>query len=261
MGFTNSNTSRELRPWVIKDFTGMSADQHRQKWHALRVVIHSYRRHRFAILFYSLMITVGVNPLLEMWVAKPNLTETFLGINLLAAVLSEAVDRSMWWFLLLGMVPILVRLGVLLSGAVALLPFSLVVWSVVCVLAVIATLRHALGAGGVNAERIYAALSTYVLIGLALGVVYWLLETSAPGSLAVASGQPLTLGRALYFSFVTLATLGYGDIVPVSEPASWLAILEAMGGQMYLAVLVARLVSLHAASQYRGTSNRFDDPS
>jgi hypothetical protein len=206
------------------------------------------------------MITVGVNPLLEARVAKPNLTETFLGVNLLAAVLTEAVDRSMWWFLTLGIVPILVPLGVLLSGAEGFLPFSLLVWSVVCLLAVIATLRHALGAGVVNAERIYAALSAYVLTGLALGVVYWLLEVSAPGSLAVASGQPLSLARTLYFSFLTLATLGYGDIVPVSEPASWLAILEAMGGQMYLAVLVARLVSLQAASQYRGRGNRLDDP-
>jgi hypothetical protein len=239
----------------------MGSDQDRRKWHALRALIHSYRCHRFSILFYSLMITVGVNPLLEAWLAKSNLTETFLAVNLLAALLGEAVDRRTWWFLSLGMVPIVMRLGVLLSGAEAFLPFSLSVWAVVSILAVIATLRHALGAGAVTAERIYAALSTYVLIGLALGVVYWVLEMSAPGSLAAPAGQPLTLERTLYFSFVTLATLGYGDIVPVSEPASWLAILEAMGGQMYLAVLVARLVSLQAASQYRGSSDRFDNPS
>ena len=50
---------------------------------------------------------------------------------------------------------------------------------------------------------------------------------------------------ALYFSFVTLATLGYGDIVPRSDVARGLAIVEGVGGQLFLAVLVARLVSLY----------------
>ena len=54
-------------------------------------------------------------------------------------------------------------------------------------------------------------------------------------------------GYALYYSFVTLTTLGYGDIAPVTMPARMLASLEAMTGQVYLAILVARLVGLHIA--------------
>jgi voltage-gated potassium channel Kch len=54
---------------------------------------------------------------------------------------------------------------------------------------------------------------------------------------------------ALYFSFVTLATLGYGDIVPRSDVARGLAILEGVGGQLFLAVMVARLVSLYGRGQ------------
>jgi hypothetical protein len=53
------------------------------------------------------------------------------------------------------------------------------------------------------------------------------------------------LAQTLYFSFVTLGTLGYGDIIPVGGPARALAVVEAIGGQMYLVVVVARLVSLH----------------
>jgi len=52
----------------------------------------------------------------------------------------------------------------------------------------------------------------------------------------------------MYFSFVTLATLGYGDIVPRSDVARSLAIIEAVAGQLYLAAMVARLVSLYVAS-------------
>ena len=77
-------------------------------------------------------------------------------------------------------------------------------------------------AGG--AERILAALDAYLLAGLLFGV----------------------LPRAIYFGFVTIATLGYGDVVPISEPARGLALVEGVSGQMYLAVLVARVVSLYS---------------
>jgi hypothetical protein len=75
------------------------------------------------------------------------------------------------------------------------------------------------------------------------------MERAWPGSLAVA-GAAVVPGRfspssAIYFSFVTQATLGYGDVVPASEVARGLAIIQAVAGQLYLAVMVARLVSLY----------------
>ena len=76
-----------------------------------------------------------------------------------------------------------------------------------------------------------------------------MLEQAWPGSFHLASGEELDLPRAVYYSFVTIATLGYGDIVPASHPARGLAILEAISGQMYLAVLIARLVALYATTK------------
>ena len=75
------------------------------------------------------------------------------------------------------------------------------------------------------------------------GVCYWLLGHLDPSAF---NETELSLARATYFSFVTLATLGYGDVLPRSELAESLAIVEAVGGQMYLAVLIARLVSLYS---------------
>ena len=118
------------------------------------------------------------------------------------------------------------------------------------VLATGAAGRHAFGRGVVDRERILAALDAYLLVGLLFGVAYWMLDRQWPASFAgVAPG--LDLPRAMYFSFVTIATLGYGDVVPTSPGARGLAILEGVGGQMYLAVLVAWLVS-QLARERRG---------
>jgi Ion channel len=57
--------------------------------------------------------------------------------------------------------------------------------------------------------------------------------------------------QALYFSFITLSTIGYGDIVPVSKLARMLAIVEAVTGMFYVTLLIARLVSLYSSNQAR----------
>ena len=90
-------------------------------------------------------------------------------------------------------------------------------------------------------------MDAYLLAGLLFAVAYWMVDRAWPSSFG---GDALDLGRAIYFSFVTMATLGYGDIVPTSPPARGLTIVEAVSGQMYLVVVVARLVSLY--SQQRG---------
>ena len=72
------------------------------------------------------------------------------------------------------------------------------------------------------------------------------------GDLRLVAGappaHPLTLADTLYFSFVTLATLGYGDLTPTGPVTRGLAIFEAIVGQLYLAILVARLVGLQTAA-------------
>ena len=122
---------------------------------------------------------------------------------------------------------------------------ALLAGSAVGVLAVAATVRFAMRATVIDAEHIYAALSAYVLAGLLFGVLHWAIASAWPGSLGEA-GVPapgrVSLATAIYYSFVTLATLGYGDVVPKTEVARGLAVLEAIAGQLYIAVMVARLV-------------------
>ncbi len=99
----------------------------------------------------------------------------------------------------------------------------------------------------VSASLLYGAVSVYLLMGFTFANAHFLLETVAPGS--YQCGAPLChqepLSPAyLYFSFVTLATVGYGDIIPLSRLAGMLAYMEAIAGQMYVAILVARLVGM-----------------
>lgn len=122
-----------------------------------------------------------------------------------------------------------------------------------CIIALIAfflvnIFSYVIRAGKVTADKIFAAICVYLLIGYCFGFTYALLDQIAPDSFAPALKGPdfVTRGMQLrYFSFTTLTTVGYGDVVPHSSAARTLAMLEAVTGQMYLAVLIARLVGLH----------------
>ena len=108
----------------------------------------------------------------------------------------------------------------------------------------------------VDAGTIARAVSSYLLLGAVWTLLYLALEQLVPGSfegLTVAStGGPPPLDAIstdlFYFSFVTLTTLGYGDITPVTPLARSLATLEALAGTLFLAVLIAILVGKYAAS-------------
>ena len=109
-------------------------------------------------------------------------------------------------------------------------------------------LRFIVRAPRVNSEVLCAAVATYLLLALLWAAAYALVAQLISGSFSgVTEGQPMRGFKALYFSLITLTTIGYGDITPVSAPARMLAMLEAITGTMYMAVLIARLVSLHSS--------------
>lgn len=114
-------------------------------------------------------------------------------------------------------------------------------------------LRHVMTESEITGDTIYGSAAAYLMIGIAFGVIYAWLEAFAPGSLRglAPAGGAGTSGRGfwefIYFSLVTMTTLGYGDIIPVSDEARSLATLEAVAGQFYVAVLVARIVGILAS--------------
>ncbi|CAN5370050.1 potassium channel family protein [soil metagenome] len=105
-------------------------------------------------------------------------------------------------------------------------------------------LRSVLKSKDVTVNSIAAALSGYLFMGVVFGHVYTIIETQSPGSFAGCAAVTDDRRHALlsYFSFVTLTTVGYGDITPLSDPARSLATCEAVLGQFYMAVLIAGLI-------------------
>lgn len=98
----------------------------------------------------------------------------------------------------------------------------------------------------VSAEVISAAVVVYLFVGFLFSKLYLILELVHPGSFSLTGGDTVhTPGVWEYFSTVTLSTLGYGDMLPLTLRARSMAGGEAMVGQIYLAVLIARLVSMY----------------
>ncbi len=110
-------------------------------------------------------------------------------------------------------------------------------------------MRHVYQAGPVTAARIRGAMAAYILIGFTWSMIFHLIEACAPGSFrlpeaAAAVNYYERQSDFTYYSFITMTTVGYGDITPVHPVARMFAILEALIGQLYPATLLARLVSL-----------------
>jgi hypothetical protein len=171
------------------------------------------------------------------------LIELLLAANLLAAVMPVGAGNGRRVLLIVMSLVWLVRAATAWLDHPALSAMTLAIWPLIGLFAAAGALRFAMGAISVDAEHLYAALSAYLLAGIFFGLFYWVLEQIVPGSFATAG--EFSRMSAFYFSFVTLATLGYGDIVPRTEVARGLAIVEGVGGQLFLAVMVARLVSLY----------------
>lgn len=103
-------------------------------------------------------------------------------------------------------------------------------------------------AGSVTSARIQGAVAVYLLLGLAWAHGYEIVNRLIPGSFHSSVGGAFSVVEWFYYSFATLTTLGYGDIVPIKQVSRSLAIGEALTGQLYLTVLIARLVALEVMS-------------
>lgn len=160
------------------------------------------------------------------------------GVRFIAVVALGAVLAAIIWINLHSPLPgqfLIVSsvVGALFFGAVA-----------------VELLLDILSTGGkVTMTIIHGAIAVYLLIGVGFSFVFSALFTLDPHSFKGLAESGIGHDKFTYFSFVTLTTLGYGDVSPVSRMAEAAATLEAAIGQLYLTVLVARLVGMQISQQ------------
>jgi hypothetical protein len=210
-------------------------------------------KHRFGLLFFSLLLTIGGSTLLSEF-KMTWLHDLLILLNLLMLL---SIIKGKWSFRVSMFLYILTLFSTAIS-IVSRIEVLVIVDQISSVLLIIlgtfACFRSVIESGRVNVERIFASLSLYLLFGVLFSLIFAVIEEYLPGSFHYPDTlSPDTDARPIfqlfYFSFVTLATLGYGDIVPLSGPAKGMAIIEAVIGQMYLVVVVSRLVSLYGQSE------------
>jgi ion channel len=214
-------------------------------------------RYRFQFLLaalFAMILALPLLPVLGSWSRYAALF--FFALMLLAAVIAVAQKRNTG-IVALGLFLIAIVLKIIGIGyqtdplLVADHTFSALFMGT----AILLILRSVFTGGHVTLNTICAALSVYLLLAVLWASLYALVELIEPGSFAyntaIGGETPsMQFGQdrsviPIYFSLVTLTTLGYGDITPVSPAASMLAVVEAVVGQFYLTVLVAWLVGMY----------------
>lgn len=205
------------------------------------------RRWRFALLLASLILLLLLSPVLEGEAAAGFLLSFLFTLVLIAAVLAASTRRATLGITLVFALPWLYLTWLhpqWRADAIDVIASLLLVCLGLFVVGLV--LMRVLRAERVDADILCGALAVYLLTGVVWAVCYGIIEALAPGSFGLsgeASGD--VWNQLLYFSLVTLTTLGYGDISPISSVARIWSALEAVVGTLYLAVLISRLVGLY----------------
>lgn len=220
------------------------------------------RRYRHAQLLCMLVALVLVDPFLEGTFAL-EIVDVLLALTLISAVVACAQRRSR---LIFGVGMALLVLGLSwyrnASGVETITIFysgvALVFFGYVTAVVLTDVFRDSTS---VSADTICGALAGYLLIGVGWAFAYALLQTAIPGSIVGLRAETFGGGYQQYlgYSFVTLTTLGYGNVLPANAQAEALAALEAIVGQVYLTVLVARLVALNLTESRRPAIEEGED--
>lgn len=210
-------------------------------------IIASILNKRFSYLFFTIILLFLVRPFVERATTVNTATNIFFWFIIVSCVWAVHEKRKNQWFVTIA------ASAAILTG---LLDFFLknVVTSWASKITIVLFLGYAVSVilfylfrqKRVSSDLIMAAASEYVLIGILWTFLFYILEGVYPGSFSF-QGSEINPAGFLYYSFVTLTTTGYGDVLPVSAQARSLAMLEMITGQLFIAITVARLVGLYTA--------------
>ncbi len=197
-------------------------------------------------LFVVLLGLIGVSPFLE---GKEG-TYLLAGFNaFIVLAAAAALGRSALSFLLVFCLigaAVGLRFASLEDGRAALFNWSLLLHALVYVAVIVLLLRYVFGPEVMDGDRMWGAAAAYVMIGILWCFIYALIELEKGQTFFVrGAALKLQLVDLLYFSFSTLTTIGFGDIVPATRSSQVAAIFEGIVGTLFLAILIAKLVGVY----------------
>jgi hypothetical protein len=216
---------------------------------------------KFYYLLFSLLLLLIVYPIVGKHISADRMLVLFFSLILLSGIRAVMGQRTVK--VIIGLILVLpaivliwadqffVNRDVHITARLFLVVFSF--FTVGCIVSFLMKAKR------VNGDMLSGAASAYLLIGISWSILYDLLENVAPGSLAFSDkiGADMVTMWPLfnYYSFVTLTTIGYGDITPITLQAQSLSILEAVTGVLFIALLISRLVGMHLYQM-----NNMEDP-
>lgn len=233
---------------------GADHDDDRGRWKELR----------FGFLLAALLLLLLFYPFHD---GTPVANLLFAAVNL--AILAAGVfaanrsRRTLLAALALGLPALALQWTHLLTGNALAGNFMFIAIVMFYIFTIWQVLSEVLRPGVVTQDNICGAIAAYILTAVAWAALYALVDNLVPGSFII-DGQsdtvtPMSMQDFLFFSFTTLTSTGYGDILPVSRHAQSLAILQQLAGVFYVAILIARLAGLYQPRALRHRNKRQDD--
>lgn len=224
---------------------------------------------RFKLLFLVLCIVFFGVPVIgdvfivhNPWAAKLIYLAMVASLLLAASSIAKNNRRAYFFIIAFNFVGVGLNVLFLFQYHEIFLLLNHIVISTVLAYVIISLTRYLITCSVVTSYTIYAALSAFLLIALLWAFLYGIVDMVEPGAFRMpadisSEGRIANLGsirsfHGLYFSLVTITTLGYGDISPITVKARMLCSAEAFVGQMFMAVMVARLVGIYSSQSAQG---------
>jgi hypothetical protein len=207
---------------------------------------------------YLLLLLLGlilVFPFLEEGIfARTLLGILFSIVLLVGALATRQTRRGVILKVCLALLGVGIQWTALWTANIAMLELAGITYAASLAVSFSAVLRYILRRGPITADKLHGALAGYIMLAFVWSFVYGLLEISSAGSFGPGQldfAQPGTFFKLIYFSLTTLTTTGYGDVLPLTNHARSLVMVEEFSGVFYVGVVIARLAGLYPSNQIK----------